>query len=125
MDSNLLQTLATVTGIQFYKDPDLLNSSSNHPQIMDDDDVSVLDSPSEITEESAYDKQRATLQTYLNSLPYKCESIEEMDARLEEIVAKIFICAASKNWLVLSTWDGLLQWFVRYNLFLHPLLKEF
>ncbi|KAF9056661.1 hypothetical protein BJ165DRAFT_1362353 [Panaeolus papilionaceus] len=76
---------------------------------MDDDDVSVLDSPSEVTEESAYDKQRATLQTYLNSLPYKCESIEEMDTRLEEIVAKIFICAASKNWLVLSTWDGLLQ----------------
>ncbi|KDR84826.1 hypothetical protein GALMADRAFT_233236 [Galerina marginata CBS 339.88] len=76
---------------------------------MDDDEISVVDSPGEVTETAAYDKQRASLQTYLDSLPYECESVEDMQARLEEIVEKIYICAKAKNWLVLSTWDGMLQ----------------
>ncbi|KAF8887975.1 hypothetical protein CPB84DRAFT_1684385 [Gymnopilus junonius] len=76
---------------------------------MDDDEFSVVDSPGEVIDPSAYDKQRASLQTYLDSLPYECESIEDMQSRLEDIVEKIYICARSKNWLVLSTWDGMLQ----------------
>lgn len=48
-------------------------------------------------------------QTYVNSLPYQCESYEEMQAKLEEIVGKIYICAKSRNWLQLTTWDGVLQ----------------
>ncbi|KAF9474298.1 hypothetical protein BDN70DRAFT_884955 [Pholiota conissans] len=76
---------------------------------MDDDEISVADSIGEIADTSAYDKQRISLQTYLNSLPYECESVEDMQSRLEEIVEKIYICAKSKNWLVLSTWDGMLQ----------------
>lgn len=52
------------------------------------------------------------LQTYLDSLPYECESVEDMQAHLEYIVGKITTCAKSKNWLVLTTWDGALQWSV-------------
>lgn len=84
---------------------------------MDDEDLSVPDSPElesgNLTPgQSAYERQRASLQTYLNHVPYKCESIEEMQARLETIVGRISICAQTKNWLVLTTWDGMLQWCV-------------
>jgi proteasome activator subunit 4 len=79
---------------------------------MDDDDIFDIDSAGELTEQSAMDEQRASLQTYLDSLPYECETVEEMQFRLEEIVQKIYICARTKNWLVLSTWDGKLQWYV-------------
>ncbi|KAF9459432.1 hypothetical protein BDZ94DRAFT_1312356 [Collybia nuda] len=76
----------------------------------DDVDMSVTDdTPSEAVELSSYERQRASLQTYINSLPYECESIEEMEEKLEQIVSKIYICAKAKNWLVLSTWDGMLQ----------------
>ncbi|KAH9487094.1 Proteasome activator complex subunit 4 [Psilocybe cubensis] len=75
---------------------------------MDDEDIMVPDSPDEAVN-SVYDKQRASLQTYLDSLPYECETVEDMQARLEKIVEKIYICAKAKNWLVLSTWDGMLQ----------------
>lgn len=87
-------------------------------QAMDDDDMSVPDSPldsgdiSPAGQAAAMDKQRATLETYLKSLPYQCESTEEMHAHLEYIVGKIAICAKTKNWLVLTTWDGALQWSV-------------
>ena len=82
---------------------------------MEDDDVSVPDSPS--SESGTYspgslEKQRASLQSYLNALPYECESPEQMQARLEYIVGRICICAETKNWLVLTTWDGMLQWYV-------------
>ncbi|KAF8971500.1 armadillo-type protein [Flammula alnicola] len=76
---------------------------------MDDDEVSVIDSAGEMTDPSAYDKQRASLQTYLDALPYECETVEDMQDRLEQIVQKIYTCAKSQNWLVLSTWDGMLQ----------------
>ena len=33
-----------------------------------------------------------------------------MHARLEFILGRITICAETKNWLVLATWDGVLQW---------------
>lgn len=87
---------------------------------MDDDDMSVPDSPLESGDMSptrpsaAADRSRAVLQTYLNSLPYQCESVEDMEAQLQYIVGKITICAKSKNWLVLTTWDGALQWSVAY-----------
>lgn len=84
---------------------------------MDDDEMSVPDSPLESGEMSprqaaTSDRQRATLQSYLDSLPYECESVEDMQAQLEYIVGKIAICAKTKNWLVLTTWDGALQWCV-------------
>ncbi|KAG2062138.1 hypothetical protein BDR06DRAFT_978583 [Suillus hirtellus] len=60
-------------------------------------------------EEDTYEKQKATLQTYIDSLPYECESIDVMQAKLEYIVGKLIVCAKSKNWLVLTTWDAILQ----------------
>jgi proteasome activator subunit 4 len=61
-------------------------------------------------EEAAMEKQRASLQSYLSSLPYNAESEEDMRTRLEFILGRIIICAEAKNWLVLATWDGVLQW---------------
>jgi proteasome activator subunit 4 len=78
--------------------------------IMDDDDDVMSTLSGDSTEQSEFDRQRASLQTYLDSLPYDCESPEEMQESLEDIVQKIYICAKSKNWLVLTTWDGMLQW---------------
>lgn len=84
---------------------------------MDDDELSVTDSMEvPLADPSSYDKQRASLQTYLNALPYECETIEDMQSRLEDITEKIYICAQSKNWLVLSTWDGMLQWYAGFVL---------
>ena len=81
---------------------------------MQDDDISVsetpIDSGTVTPERYSSEKQRNSFQTYVDSLPYECESIEEMQARLEFIVGKIFVCAQAKNWLVLTTWDGMLQW---------------
>ncbi|KAF8078288.1 hypothetical protein FPV67DRAFT_1663041 [Lyophyllum atratum] len=76
---------------------------------MEDDGFSITDTPIESLEMSDYEKQLASLQTYLGSVPYETESVEEMHRKLEEIVGKIFIAAKSQNWLVLSTWDGMLQ----------------
>lgn len=87
-------------------DPRNLTQSSSFM----DDDISMPDTPAEATEMSSYERQKASLQTYLDSLPYECEPIEEMQARLEEIVGKIFVCAKAQNWLLLTTWDGMLQW---------------
>lgn len=83
---------------------------------MEEDELSAIESVGEAAEMSAYDKQRASLQTYLDSLPYECESVEDMQARLEFIVEKIYICGKTQNWLVLSTWDGMLQWYVLSDL---------
>jgi len=81
---------------------------------MDDEDFSLPDSPvwesgSMSPGQTALEKQKMSLQTYLDSLPYECESVDEMQAKLEHIVAMICMCAETKNWLVLTTWDGMLQ----------------
>lgn len=94
--------------------PSPISASPKSLDTMDGDDVdmSVTDvTPSESVELSAYERQHASLKIYLNSLPYECESTEEMQEKLEQIVGKIFVCAKAKNWLVLSTWDGMLQWY--------------
>lgn len=59
--------------------------------------------------QSAFEKDKVSMQSYLDSLPYECESIDEMRAKLDHIVSRICICVESKNWLVLTTWDGMLQ----------------
>lgn len=101
--------------------PSPISASPKSLDTMDGDDVdmSVTDvTPSESVELSAYERQHASLKIYLNSLPYECESTEEMQEKLEQIVGKIFVCAKAKNWLVLSTWDGMLQWYQIISLLL-------
>ncbi|CCM01636.1 uncharacterized protein FIBRA_03697 [Fibroporia radiculosa] len=93
---------------------------------MDNEDMSVPDSPSwgsgTLTPgQSASERQRAALHSYIDSLPYKCESVEEMQAKLEHIISRISICAETKNWLVLTTWDGMLQcWLLMH----YPMTKS-
>ena len=110
--SSFFQTLTEISNLEELP-PDFLATNIT----MDSDD-SGIDSPGEVSEQSSMEKQRASLQIYLDSLPYECETVEEMQARLEEIVQKMYICARTKNWLVLSTWDGMLQWYVFYIIFL-------
>lgn len=76
---------------------------------MDEDELSFVEEP-EDGPQTAYEKQLSALDTYLKSLPYECETPEQMQQVLEGIVAKICVSAKAKNWLVLSTWDGMLQW---------------
>lgn len=84
--------------------------------IMEEEDISTapespsIESADLSREEAAIEKQRASLQTHLASLPYDAESEDEMRSRLEFILGRIMICAEAKNWLVLATWDGVLQW---------------
>jgi proteasome activator subunit 4 len=84
--------------------------------VMDEEDISTttdsptIETPDLSREQATIVKQRASLQTYLSSLPYNAESEEDMQARLEFILSRIIICAEAKNWLVLATWDGVLQW---------------
>jgi proteasome activator subunit 4 len=75
-----------------------------------EDDIPITETSSEAGDLPAYEKQRASLQTYLDSLPYQAETIDEMQQKLEHIVGMIYVCAKSRNWLVLSTWDGMLRW---------------
>ena len=82
---------------------------------MDEDDIDILDSPAEeisplATDQSSYEKERANLAVYVDALPYKCDTLQEMQQKLEHIIEKLLICAESKNWSVLTTWDALLQW---------------
>jgi proteasome activator subunit 4 len=83
---------------------------------MEGDDISVPGSPDIVsggaTTPSAVDIQLASLKTYVDSLPYKCESLEEMQTKLEAIVAKLVVCVKSRNWAMLNKWDSSLQWYV-------------
>jgi proteasome activator subunit 4 len=94
---------------------ELTGSSAFSPFLnsMDDDGDSGAATPvleGDDVEEASYDKQLQSLRTYLDALPYPCETPEQMHAALERIVGRIAVCARTKNWLVQGTWDGLLQW---------------
>ena len=85
------------------------SSSLNVDDIMEDDDMSIPDSNDD---QLLIGRQHAQLQRYLSSVPYQCESPEEMDEKLEVIIDKIGVCAETKDWLVLSSWNGALHWCV-------------
>jgi proteasome activator subunit 4 len=91
---------------------------------MEEDHILVADTPSESADSCGIDKQRASLQTYLDSLPYQCESVDEMQQKLEHIVGMIYVCAKAKNWPVLSTWDGMLQWSILLDNLSSSILTE-
>ena len=90
-----------------------------HATVMEEEDISTapesptIENANLSREQVTIVKQRASLQTYLSSLPYNAESEEQMHSRLEFILGRIIICAEAKNWLVLATWDGVLQWCAR------------
>ncbi|ETW87560.1 hypothetical protein HETIRDRAFT_469691 [Heterobasidion irregulare TC 32-1] len=82
------------------------SSSLNVDDIMEDDDMSIPDSSDD---QLLIGRQHTQLQRYLSSVPYQCESPEEMDEKLQVIIGKIGVCAETKNWLVLSSWNGALH----------------
>ncbi|KAF7784715.1 hypothetical protein Agabi119p4_880 [Agaricus bisporus var. burnettii] len=88
---------------------------------MDDDDASVFGPGQEEDEQSWLEGQRKTLQIYLDSIPYKCESYEVMQEKLEFIVGRLYIAAKAKNWQLVSSWDGLLQCWL---LMRYPIVKS-
>lgn len=53
-------------------------------------------------EQSLFDKQRTILQTYVDSVPYECESIEVMNEKLKGIIEKVLLCANVGDWVSLS-----------------------
>ena len=52
---------------------------------MDEDGIYDMDSAGELTEQSAMEEQHASLQTYLDSLPYECETVEEMQTHIVSV----------------------------------------
>ncbi|KAH7915111.1 armadillo-type protein [Hygrophoropsis aurantiaca] len=84
-------------------------------EAMDTDGIGFIDDspadeyPASLADQSSFDKQKLALQTYVDSLPYKCESVEEMQTKLEHIIGKLLVCAEAKNWPALTEWDAMLQ----------------
>ncbi|ESK98497.1 membrane protein [Moniliophthora roreri MCA 2997] len=101
MDFSLIDAALLTRGADFRADDDDDDD--------DMDDVSYPDSPAGDPSDLPLEKHKLALQTYLNSVPYECESNDVMQAKLEEIVGKIYVCAKTQNWLTLTTWDGMLQ----------------
>jgi proteasome activator subunit 4 len=56
----------------------------------------------------AYDTK--SLETYLASVPYPCESIPEMHDKLQWIVGRLLVCVKSKDWTNAPTCDSLVHW---------------
>jgi proteasome activator subunit 4 len=104
----ITQALASLASGLLFDSPNQVYSAELD---MEDDDASILGSQDE-DEQSWLDGKRESLQTYLDSVPYKCESFEEMQDKLEFIVSRLYIAAKAKNWQLVTTWDGLLQWYV-------------
>lgn len=91
--------------------PDPTNQVYSNDLDMDDDDASLFISEQEDDEQSWLEEKRGSLQTYLDSVPYECESFQQMQDKLEFIVGRLYIAAKAKNWQLLTSWDGLLQWY--------------
>lgn len=60
------------------------------------------------SEDAAMARQLASLRTYTDSMPYECESPEDMEAKLAHIVDKIYICTKADHNMYLKGWDNLL-----------------
>jgi proteasome activator subunit 4 len=86
---------------------------------MEIEDESQLDTPSEelginaagTAEQTLLERQLAILQTYTDSVPYECESVEVMNDKLKGIVEKIILCAKVGDWVSLSHASNGLQWY--------------
>jgi proteasome activator subunit 4 len=52
----------------------------------------------------------AHLAAYLKNVPYKCETNDAMQEKLQTIVGRIVLCAQCKDWKSLTTWIGVFQW---------------
>ncbi|KAJ6501707.1 hypothetical protein C8R47DRAFT_1108448 [Mycena vitilis] len=83
--------------------------------------TSPADTPSMDVDDPEGDNDSTAFQTYLDAAPYTCESPQEMLAKLEQIIVKMHVCITAKNWLLLSTWDGVLE---SWMLMRYPISKH-
>lgn len=54
-------------------------------------------------------KDLKTMDSYLKSLPYGCESTPEMQEKLRVIVEKLYVCVQTNSWSPSVGWDHMLQ----------------
>ncbi|KAG8858716.1 hypothetical protein FRB96_004853 [Tulasnella sp. 330] len=79
-----------------------------------DDDVDISDATAlngkneKKKDETDEEKQLRIMEGWTSSVPYVCESLEEMQQQLEVIVSKLLIAAESRHWEHLAAWDGAL-----------------
>ncbi len=100
---------------------------SGHPALtveMDEDQLSSPGSPvgesgatPGVPEKSQYEKQLASLSTYLASVPYECESVDEMNNHLAHIIDKLYAVTSARLWHLLPEWNGLLVACVPFRCF--------
>jgi len=93
-----------------------LGFSLKQSDLMDDDDLSGLETPQEtelpLTTQGRMEKQLESLKGYLDALPYECETPEEMQTKLEFIIGKIDVSVRSKYWSLVPSWSQMLHWCV-------------
>lgn len=63
-------------------------------------------------EQQLFDRQCAILKTFTDSVPYECESVDEMNDKLKGIVEKIVMCATVGDWVSMSHANNGLHWYV-------------
>ncbi|KAF8527908.1 ARM repeat-containing protein [Hysterangium stoloniferum] len=59
--------------------------------------------------EDAYEYDRRSLETYLASVPYKCESIPEMQGKFQYLVGRLVVSVKSRAWAVANNYDHMIQ----------------
>ena len=69
------------------------------------------------TDEAIRLKQHAALKTYIDSVPYDCESPEEMDEILSSIVSKINVAAKTNRVEIMRKLDEALILLVSHSLY--------
>ena len=82
-------------------------------------DLSTPDTPGVATPASYEDSvvyDTKSLETYVASVPYKCESIPEMHAKLHWIVERLLVCVKSRDWSNVHACDSSLHWLVSLSL---------
>ena len=99
-----------------------LNSDPTLSRILrmeDDDNLSTPVSPTEDlsgvpadSDSAQLARQLASLRSYIESVPYICESAEEMERKFANIVDMMYVSAKSDQVELLRGWDGVLSTYV-------------
>lgn len=110
LSSSFHQVVAELTGVD--------HLAVLTPSAMDDDQLSAPGTPVSDgngggttpgnPEQTPYDKQLASLRTFLASVPYECESVEDMELHLANIVDKLHAVTLARLWHLLPGWNELL-----------------
>jgi proteasome activator subunit 4 len=83
------------------------STTTTTPSDTDDQFTAEPGSRSDLAAQDA--KELKTLDSYLKSLPYECESTPEMEDKLKMIVEKLTLCVKTNSWALSVGWDHMLQ----------------